>query len=91
MALELMLSQRMSVAQVARTLGSSVSKATLYSLRRSFLKTSRAERKRKGAVRPSTQYGTLRYCVPSRTNITTGPTHSCATSGGYGQAKRPCD
>ena len=48
MALELMLSQRMSVAQVARTLGSSVSKATLYSLRRSFLKTSRAERKRKG-------------------------------------------
>ena len=48
MALELMLSQRMSVAQVTRTLGSSVSKATLYSLRRSFLKTSRAERKRKG-------------------------------------------
>jgi len=48
MALDLMLNQRLSVAQVARTLGTGIKKTTLYALRRSFIKTSRTERKMKG-------------------------------------------
>ena len=48
MALDLMLNQRQSVAQVGRTLGNGVSKATLYSLRRSFIKTNATQRKKKG-------------------------------------------
>ena len=48
MALDLMLNQRMSVVQVARTLGSGIKPTSLYSLRRSFVKTSRTARLKKG-------------------------------------------
>ena len=48
LALDRILNQRLTVAQVARTLGNGVSTATLHSLRAAFLKHNTIARKKKG-------------------------------------------